>query len=267
MAQNFVNVYVRLKDVTPEADRMTAVTGGAMPLILRMLTGDNNSDRDFIFPYSPREIKVGKLSDEMVQIARPGTTPIVAFKSHNLMTIDFTALIAYPGDGLIQDVEMELYALRQMASSSNRVFRLLNYDIFTYLPFGYRNSSPERSIPLVFSITEMSVDVVRRNKENKITSANVQISLVENRNPKINIVLIPPLKFTRTNPKCSNADYKKKNPTKCPPKKVTAPRTRSASEASLTTAAANLKGEQGKHCIYPIGATKSVCPGEPGYTG
>jgi hypothetical protein len=112
----------------------------------------------------------------------------------------------------------------------------------------------------------MSIDVVRRNKENKITSANVQISLVENRNPKINITLIPPIKFTRPNPKCSNADYRKKNPTKCKPKKVTPPRTRTASEASLTTAAANIKGQQGKHCIVPI-AGKKICPGEPGYTG
>jgi hypothetical protein len=262
-----VTVWVRMKDPTPEANRMSATIGGALPLILRMATGNNETDRDFVFPYSPREIKVGKLSDEMVQIARPGTTPIVAFKSHNLMTIDFTALIAYPGDGLVQDIERELFSLRQMASSSNRVFQLLNYDIFTYTPFVYRNMSAERQSTLLFSITEMNIDVVRRNKENKITSANVQISLVENRNPKINITLIPPLKFTRPNPKCANAKYAKKNPTKCKPKKTTPPTTRSASQASNTTAAANLKGQQGKHCIYPKGAKKQICPGEVGYTG
>jgi hypothetical protein len=264
---NTVTVWVRMKDPTAEANRMSETIGGALPLILRMTTGSNETDRDFVFPYSPREINVGKLSDEMVQIARPGTTPIVAFKSHNLMTIDFTALIAYPGDGLVQDVERELFALRTMASSSNRVFQLLNYDIFTYIPFVYRNMSTERQSALLFSITEMSIDVVRRNKENKITSANVKISLVENRNPKINITLIPPLKFTRPNPKCSNAAYKKKNPTKCPPKKVTPPTTRTASQASNTTAAANIKGQQGKLCIYPVGAKKQICPGEPGYTG
>ena len=262
-----VTVWVRMKDPTPEANRMSATIGGALPLILRMATGSNRTDQDFVFPYSPREIKVGKLSDEMVQIARPGTTPIVAFKSHNLMTIDFTALIAYPGDGLVQDVEKELFALRTMASSSNRIFQLLNYDIFTYIPFKYRNMSAERQSSLFFSITEMSIDVVRRNKENKITSANVQISLVENRNPKINITLIPPLKFTRPDPKCSNANYRKKNPTKCPPIRLKPPTTRSASQASNTTAAANLKGQQGKHCIYPTGAKKQICPGERGYPG
>ncbi len=127
--------------------------------------------------------------------------------------------------------------------------------------------SAERQSSLFFSITEMSVDVVRRNKENKITSANVQISLVENRNPKINITLIPPLKFTRPDPKCANANYRKKNPKKCPPIRVTPPTTRSASQASNTTAAANLKGQQGKHCVYPQGAKKQICPGERGYPG
>ena len=266
MAQNFVNVYVRLKDTTREADRINEVTGSAPPLILRMLTGDSNSDRDFIFPYSPREINVGKLSDEMVQIARPGTTPIVAFKSHNLMTIDFTALIAYPGDGMIKDVEMELYALRQMASSSNRLFQLLNYDIFTYLPFTYRNMSAERQNFLFFSITEMSVDVVRRNKENKITSANVKISLVENRNPKINITLIPPIKFTKPKDNCKNPSYAKKHPNKCKPKKTDPPLGPSASESSQTNANKFIAAQKKKGCQHrPKKVPVWVCPGEPGY--
>ena len=267
MAQNFVNVYVRLKDTTFEANRINEVTGSAPPLILRMLTGDSNSDRDFIFPYSPREINVGKLSDEMVQIARPGTTPIVAFKSHNLMTIDFTALIAYPGDGMIKDVEMEMYALRQMASSSNRVFQLLNYDIFTYFPFTYRNMSAERQSSLFFSITEMSVDVLRRNKENKITSANVKISLVENRNPKINITLIPPLRFTRPKENCKNATFAKNNKSKCKPKKTDPPEGTPISGFSVASAGEGLDAVKKKPCVYVASKKKRICPNEPGYPG
>ena len=266
MAQNFVNVYVRMKDTQQEANQLNKTLNPAPELILRMLTGDTNTDRDFIFPYSPREINVGKLSDEMVQIARPGTTPIVAFKSHNLMTIDFTALIAYPGDGLIKDVEMELFALRQMASSSNRVFQLLNYDIFTYFPFTYRNMSAERQNSLFFSITEMSVDVVRRNKENKITSANVKISLVENRNPKINITLIPPIRFTKPKDNCKKASYAKKYPNRCKPKKTDAPLGPSASESSETNANKFIAAQKKKGCQhYPKKVPKWICPGEPGY--
>lgn len=193
---NTVTVWVRLKDPTAEANRMQSTVAGAQPLILRMRSVGSTEEEDFVFPYSPREMNIGKLSDEMVQIPRPGTTPIVAFKSHNLMTIDFNALIAVPGDGLIQGVDNEIMALRKMASSSDKVFQLLNYDVFTRSPFTFRNSSSSVQSGLFFSITDMSIDVTRRNKENSITSANVKISLVENRNPKINIVLIPPLSFT-----------------------------------------------------------------------
>ena len=212
---NSVTVWVRLKDPTTEADRMQSQLPGALPLILRMRSSDASIEEDFIFPYSPREINIGKLSDEMVQIPRPGTTPIVAFKSHSLMTLDFTALIAYPGDGLMTSVDRELFALRRMGSSSNRVFQLLNYDIFTNSPFVYRNMSEEKLKGLFFSITEMGIDVTRRNKDNQITMANVKISMVENRNPNINLALIPPLIFWNPVKNCKDPVYAKNHKKQC----------------------------------------------------
>jgi hypothetical protein len=216
-----VTVWVRLRDPSTEAKRMQSETPGALPLILRMRSSDSTIEEDFVFPYSPREINIGKLSDEMVQIARPGTTPIVAFKSHSLMTVDFTALIAHPGDGLIRSVDNELFALRRMGSSSDKAFQLLNYDVFTNSPFTFRNMSAERLQGLFFSITDMSIEVTRRNKENKITMANVKISLVENRNPNINITLIPPLHFTRPQKTCKDKVWAAKHPRKCKKDKTT----------------------------------------------
>jgi hypothetical protein len=186
-----------------------------------MRSSDSATEEDFVFPYSPREVNIGKLSDEMVQIARPGTTPIVAFKSHSLMTVDFTALIAHPGDGLIQSVDNELFALRRMGSSSDKVFQLLNYDVFTNSPFTFRNMSTERLQGLFFSITDMSIEVQRRNKDNKITMANVKISLVENRNPNINLTLIPPLHFTRPEKTCKDKAWAARHPRKCKKDKKT----------------------------------------------
>jgi hypothetical protein len=266
---NTVTVWVRLKDPTPEADRLQSATPGALPLILRMRSSDATTEEDFVFPYSPREINIGKLSDEMVQIARPGTTPIVAFKSHNLMTIDFTALIAHPGDGLIQSVDPQIFALRRMASSSDKVFQLLNYDIFTRTPYIYRNMSEERFSGLFFSITEMSIDVTRRNKENSISSANVKISLVENRNPNINVALIPPLKFSRQNPSCKDPAFAKKFPNKCKTTK-TSKTTDSATNEFDTSAGQGqnkFKGKTGLLCPQANGTNKFIMPGKPGYCG
>jgi hypothetical protein len=266
---NTVTVWVRLKDPTPEADRLQSATPGALPLILRMRSSDATTEEDFVFPYSPREINIGKLSDEMVQIARPGTTPIVAFKAHNLMTIDFTALIAHPGDGLIQSVDSQIFALRRMASSSDKVFQLLNYDIFTRTPFTYRNMSEERLSGLFFSITEMSIDVTRRNKENSITSANVKISLVENRNPNINIALIPPLKFVRPKESCKDPAYAKKFPRKCKTTKTstTVPSATQETDTAAGQTQNKFKGKVGMLCPQADGSQKFIMPGKPGYCG
>ena len=253
---NTVTVWVRLKDPTAEANRMQSTIAGAQPLILRMRSAGGAEEEDFVFPYSPREMNIAKLSDEMVQIARPGTTPIVAFKSHSLMTIDFNALIAVPGDGLIQGVDKEIMALRRMASSSDKVFQLLNYDIFTRTPFVFRNSGTEQQSGLFFSITDMCIDVTRRNKENSITSANVKISLVENRNPKINVVLIPPLKFT--------LKIKEKNEEKDKNKK----RVPSLTEKADNRAARftiEFRNKRPKIVWQGDGTYKIIKPGESGY--
>ncbi len=265
-----VTVWVRLKDPTKEANRLQSSTPGALPLILRMRSSDPNVEEDFVFPYSPREMNIGRLSDEMVQIPRPGTTPIVAFKSHQLMTIDFTALLAHPGDGLIQSVDPQIFALRRFASSSDKVFQLLNYDVFTRTPFAFRNMSKEAFSGLFFSFTDMSIDVTRRNKENSITSANVKISLVENRNPRINIALIPPLKFTRIKKNtCKDPVWAAKHPILCPKEKIE--RTPLATEEFDNTAAVRLdaaRGKAGKLCPNPKdpdGPLIFIEPNKPGF--
>lgn len=264
---NTVTVWVRLKDPTAEANRMQSTIPGAQPLILRMRSIGSTQEEDFVFPYSPREMNIGKLSDEMVQIPRPGTTPIVAFKSHSLMTIDFNALIAVPGDGLIQGVDKEIMALRKMASSSDKVFQLLNYDLFTRTPFRFRNSGTEQQSGLFFSITDMSIDVTRRNKENSITSANVKISLVENRNPKINIVAIPPLSYTQPIKKCKDPTYAKNHKAQCKPTKNTKRETSATSEFQ-NTAADRLdaqRNKQPKLITGDDGILIQVFPGDPRY--
>ena len=237
-----VTVWVRMRDSGDEANRLQSSTPGALPLILRMRSSDPSEEQDFVFPYSPREVSIGQLADEMVQIPRPGTTPIVAFKSHRLMTLDFTALIAHPGDGLIRDVEKEIFNLRSFASNSNKVFQLINYDVFTREPYVFRNMGEERVSGLFFSITDLSVNVTRRNKDNLITQANVTISLVENRNPRINIVLIPPLVLKKTNPNCSKPKFAKKNPKICKPQEIKHPSGFSYTDRADATQIFNARG-------------------------
>jgi hypothetical protein len=210
-----VTVWVRLNQDFDASVALNDEPQGVISLVMRMRGDSAVDDEDFVFPYNPREFSFGALSDETAQIARPATTPILAFKSHRLMTVSFTALIAYPGDGLIASVDKELQVLRKFASSSDKVFELLNYDIFTNTPYNYRNMSVERNSGLFFSISDMTINVTRRNRLNQITQANVDISLIENRNPKMNIAFITPLAPIKEKDDCKIAKYRKANKDKC----------------------------------------------------
>lgn len=193
------------------------------PLIIRLHPSvPSESTEDFQLPYNPIQVRYGNLSDEMAQIERPGTTPIVAFKSHRLMTVDFSFILAQPGDGLATSIDESLVLLRRFAASGNRVVSLVNFDLLTNSPHTFRNQTPEvRTKGLFFNIVDMSLESVRRNKSNQISQANVTFSLVENRNPKINVVQIPPLPKVMPPKKCNKPKYRKANPDKCIKKKAT----------------------------------------------
>ena len=244
-----VTVWVRLNQDFDASVALNDEPQGVISLVMRMRGDSAADDEDFVFPYNPREFSLGALSDETAQIARPATTPILAFKSHRLMTVSFTALIAYPGDGLIASVDKELQVLRKFASSSDKVFELLNYDIFTNTPFKYRNMSVERNNGLFFSISDMTINVTRRNRLNQITQANVDISLIENRNPKMNIAFITPLAPIKETDRCKEAKFKREHKELCKSASKTAKSTTTTfSQDATTTAQAGLQST--KPCYY-----------------
>lgn len=194
---------------TLAADLLKVGSSAATPLTLLMHPSANTAETPltFAFPYNPISVTYNNLSDEVAQVPRPGTTPLVFFKSHRLMSVEITFTLAVPGDGLVQSVDELIAILRIMAQNSQRVIQVLNYDGLLRNPFPYRNMSPERSITgsnqdLFFTIVEFSLDSVRRNKNNQITQANCRLSMIENRNPFQNITAIPKLDRPPRNPGC-----------------------------------------------------------------
>lgn len=190
-------VWVRIDPALTNAAAMAAndAVPAVVPLVIRLHPfAESDILEEFSLPYNPIQLRYGAFGDEITQIPRPGTTPIVAFKSHRLMTLDFTFILAQPGDGLATSVDDKLQILRRFAASGHRVISLGNFDLLTRSPHKFRNAFEEtRTDGLFFNIVEMSVEVLRRNKQNQVSQANITISLVENRNPKINVVSIPPL--------------------------------------------------------------------------
>jgi len=151
-----------------------------------------NTVYDFYFPYTPQGIDYSDLSDEIAEIQRAGTTPIVTFRGHRLMKVSMEFLVAVPQDGLILDVEDSLEILRFFSINSQR--SVIFYHMDRMLVFGdtYRKGPSGR--PLSFNITEMSINARQRNASGKITQATVRMSLVENRNPQIVVTRVPPFK-------------------------------------------------------------------------
>lgn len=154
---------------------------------------------EFYFPYMPIELSYDNLSDEVVEIARPGTTPIVAFKAHKLMRVSFQFIVTVPLDGLFADIEDSLNLLRKFSTNSNRVVKFFNMDSILETVEKYRNS-PSSILsdgPQYFNIADLSISSVRRNQSGKITQATVNITLVENQNPVIAVIPIPELKKSK----------------------------------------------------------------------
>ena len=160
---------------------------------MRLLPAETSDDiYDFYFPYTPQNISFSELSDEVVEIPRAGTTPIVAFKSHRLMKVSFEFLVAVPYDGLLIDVERSLKILRLFSTSSHRSVQFFHLDELLMGGWRYRNGTA--NVAPNFNIVEMSITARQRNSLGKITQAVVNVTLVENQNPNIAVVRIPPFR-------------------------------------------------------------------------
>lgn len=147
---------------------------------------------DFYFPFVPQSIDYSDLSDEIAEINRTGTTPIVTFRGHRLMKVSMEFLVTVPYDGLILDVEESLKILRYFSTNSQR--SVIFYHLDQMLTNGYNYRRGPYARPPAFNITEMSINARQRNADGKITQAVVRLSLVENRNPNIVVTKIPPFK-------------------------------------------------------------------------
>jgi hypothetical protein len=164
------------------------------PSYMRLLPAKNDDIiYEFYFPFAPMNISYENLSDEIAEIPRPGTTPILAFKSHRLLKVSFEFIIAKPSDGLVFNVQQSLDILRSISTNSHRSIQFINMDALLTTVKKYRNSPSNiaTNASLYFKVSELSITSVRRNSNGEITHANGNISLIEDQNPTIAKVKIP----------------------------------------------------------------------------
>ena len=163
-------------------------------------TSLDDDDLEFRFAFPPQQISYSEMSPEVTQIRRPGRKPLVAFTSYRARQCSIEFLVAVPFDGMFNHIEDDVELVRRI-SQSGRPVTFINTDQFLGSEFGetVAESSP------FWTITDFSFESMRRNESGKIVSAQVQMSLVENVNPDISIVELPPIEYTEE-PKDQNPD-------------------------------------------------------------
>jgi hypothetical protein len=157
---------------------------------------ENYDDYEYFFPFAPIAINYDGLADEVVEIPRPGTTPLIAFKAHRLLKVSFEFIIARVGDGMIGSVDSDMKQLRAMAGMSDRDVQFSNFDTMMTVPRIYRNDTTGKNkvAGMRFKIAELTFGSVRRNERNEISQATASITFIENNNPVVELVNIPPIK-------------------------------------------------------------------------
>ena len=176
--------------VTEYLPRRQRVNAVRVPFMRLLPNSRTQKIYDFYFPFTPTDISYSDMSDEVAEIDRPSSTPIVVFKSHRLMRISMEFIVAVPYDGLITDVEDSITLLRRFATSSNRSVIFFHLDSLLMRGWKYRNGPSNR--PPHFNIVDLTVTARQRNAAGKITQASVSMTIVENQNPKITTVKIAP---------------------------------------------------------------------------
>lgn len=151
---------------------------------------------EFVFPFAPIEISYENLSPEWVEIDRPLNTPLIDLKGLNLMRVSLRFLVAVPYDGIRVSVDNDIRTLRQIANSNDPV-AFINMDRMLTNPFNVsRSDSRRNSSGFFFRVADMSVQSIRRNIRNEITSAEVSMTLQETANPPIRAIYFAPINYS-----------------------------------------------------------------------
>lgn len=149
----------------------------------------------FVFPFTPISVTYSDLSPEYSEVERPGNQPFVELKSFRLMKVSFTFLLAVPFDGVEQSVDDDIVLLRRMANSRNPV-AIINMDRALTRAMNVRRLENNRNLNrFFFRVADLSVEAIRRNERNKVTVAQVSITLQEVANPRVSTIAFPQITY------------------------------------------------------------------------
>lgn len=161
----------------------------------------------FQFPMSPVEVSVESLSSVYEEIPRPQNYPLLAWSEQQLAKANLEFRLFNRASGGSANIEDQLNILRGMASLPAPVW-FNGVDRMLMDPVGGRVDTGLGSARtfLLWRINDMSATTVRRDKDNRATQVDIQLSLIEERNPFLPTVVLPRITYGYTPTRSSNSD-------------------------------------------------------------
>lgn len=184
------------RSVSASASTRTSTTS-TLPSYTQMEAVKLSAEQDtlvFQFPFPPEKVNYTEMAPEMVAIDRLGRKPLVLWNRPRAKRISLQFLVAVPNDGMFIDIEDALETLQTIADSTRPVV-FSNTDGFLGAPGSYTGGE------LTFwTIMDLTFESVRRNAGQRITSAQVSMSLIENSNPLLEVIQLAPIEYTEIAP-------------------------------------------------------------------
>jgi hypothetical protein len=152
--------------------------------------------RDFIFPYAPVEVSYTGLSRQYTELNRPGDFALLDSVAPQLLKVALQFRVADPRTNGQASIEAQLDNLRQISIVPGTII-VTNMDAYLSRPIVPTVTFLGMKLA-VFRITELSVNVKRRNRSNEATQADCQMTLTEDRNPYVPVVNLAPIDYIDT---------------------------------------------------------------------
>lgn len=151
----------------------------------------------FTLPYAPVEVSYSDLSNKWEEYKRPGDFSIIDSSGPSNLRVQMQFRYADPVSGGNTSIESDLNRLRFIGLDPAPVF-FANMDTYLSTPiapslrFVVNNNVYALAL---FRIAELSITIKRRNVFNQATQADISLSLIEDRNPIVVDVTLPPISY------------------------------------------------------------------------
>jgi hypothetical protein len=149
--------------------------------------------RDFVFPYAPVEVSYTGLARQYTELNRPGDWALLDSISPQLMKVAIQFRVADPNTHGQASIESQLDNLRLISLVPGTIV-VTNMDAYLSRPIAPTVEYLGMRLA-VFRITDLSVNVKRRNRDNEATQADCQLTLTEDRNPYVPVVSLAPIDY------------------------------------------------------------------------